>query len=77
MIEVYHYNNLNQKLTELPFVSGSETRSINTAYTLRATVLPKTLKNRNITITPFTVFKINNIFYRQLRSEERRVRERV
>jgi len=66
MIEVYHYNNLNQKLAEFPFVSASETRSINTAYTLRATVLPKTLRNRNISITPFTVFKVNHIFYRQL-----------
>nr|AXS01383.1 hypothetical protein [uncultured bacterium] len=66
MIEVYHYNDLGQKLGELEFLSASETRSVNAAYTLNAAVRPRTLRKKGIAITPFTVYKHDGIFYRQL-----------
>ena len=65
MIGVYHYADLNLKLSELEIVSGTETHAINNAYTLQATVLPSTLQRRDVKITPFTVFEVNGIFYRQ------------
>jgi len=66
MIEVFHYDNLSQKVGELEYTSASETRSINAAYTLQASVLPRTLKKKKIAITPFTVYRVDGIFYRQL-----------
>ena len=65
MIGVYHHFDLGRRINEFEIVSGSESRSINDAYTLQATVLPRTLKQKGIVITPFTVFRVNGIFYRQ------------
>ena len=65
MIGIYHYSDLSVRLNEIEIASGSETRSINDAYTLNLSLLPRTLKRKNVEITPFTVFENDGIFYRQ------------
>lgn len=66
MIEIYNYGALNQKVADLKILSGYITHSMNAAYTLQASTAPRTLEEDNLSITPFTVFKVENIYYRSL-----------